>query len=175
MPWYRKHGKDFFPLTEADFIEAMNNGYFAENLHRAYAVLLYHTGVRKMEALRARKEQFQFNNEGLHFDVGRRLKKGLHTAPLPILKTKPFYDELAEAIKNTPPGERVFPFSHGTAYNIIDRAFDKYPHFMRLTKITMLFRKGFTIDQVRTWTGHKELGSLTPYVGFANVEEMAKA
>jgi hypothetical protein len=39
----------------------------------------------------------------------------------------------------------------------------------------MLFRKGYTIDQVRTWTGHKEIGSLTPYVGFANVERMAEA
>jgi len=174
MPNYTKHGKDFFPLTEEEFIKRMNTGYFVEPSHRAYAILLYYTGVRKTEALRAKREQFRIAEDRIYFDVGPRLKGGLHTAPLPILKTKPFYEELEQQIKETEPNGRVFKFSSKTAYNIIDRAFGKYPHYLRLTKITMLFRKGFTIDQVRTWTGHKELGSLTPYVGFGNVEKIAE-
>lgn len=175
MPHYRKHGKDFFPLTEQGFIKQMNEGHFVMHSHRAYAILLYYTGVRKMEALRALKEQFQIKPDRIYFDVGKRLKNGLHTAPLPILRAREFVEEFVSYIESCEPNKRVFSFCPRTAYRIIDRAFGKYPHYFRLTKITMLFRKGFTIDQVRTWTGHKELGSLTPYVGFGNVEKMAEA
>jgi len=175
MPNYTKHSKDFFPLTQEEFIKFMNEGRFIRPEHRAYAILLYYTGVRASEGLRAKKEQFIITSRKIYFDVGQRLKNGLHTAPLPILRTREFIEELVNQINETKTSERVFKFCRKTGYNIIDRAFDKYPHYLRLTKITMLFRKGFTIDQVRTWTGHKELGSLTPYVGFANVEEMAEA
>lgn len=175
MPNYSKHSKDFFPLEEHDFITTVNSGHFVTRKHKAFVVLLYHTGVRVTEGLRAKKEQFIIQKDRIYFDVGARLKGGLHTAPLPILKEKPLYEELVYAIENTNPGQRVFPFCRTTAWNIVNRAFDKYPHYFRLTKITMLFRKKFTIDQVRTWTGHKQIGSLTPYVGFGNVEDMAKA
>lgn len=153
----------------------MKTGHFVNANHRAYAILLYYTGVRKMEALRAKKEQFNTSPTTLYFDVGQRLKKGLHTAPLPIKKDRPFVDELVDVIRDTKLGDKVFKFSPKTAYLIIDRGFGKYPHYLRMTKITMLFRKRFTIDQVRSWSGHKEIGSLNSYVGYANVEEMANA
>jgi len=175
MPHYSRHEKDLFAFSEHDFIKGMNTGKFVERKHKGFVALLYHTGVRKWEALRAKKEQFSIDKDRIHFDVGPRLKNGLHTAPLPILFEKPFTEEIVWSIKNTNAGQRVWPYSKKTGYNIVDRAFDKYPHYFRLNKITTLFRKGFTIDQVRTWTGHKALGSLTPYVGFANVERMAEA
>ena len=174
MPNYTKHDKVFFPLTEHEFIGRMNGGHFASPKHKGLIALLYHTGVRISEALRAKKEQFQIGEDRIHFDVGPRLKHGLHTAPLPILFIKPFSEEIINCIEHTDKTERIWPYCRKTGYNIVDRVFT-YPHYFRLTKITMLFRKGFTIDQVRTWTGHKALGSLTPYVGFGNVEKMAEA
>lgn len=174
MPYYTKHGKDFFPLSEAEFIEKMNSGHFVERKHKGLIVLLYHTGVRISEALRSKKEQFRIGKDRIHFDVGPRLKRGLHTAPLPILFEKPLTEEILWCIQHTNANQRVWTYCRKTGYNIVDRVFT-YPHYFRMTKITMLFRKGFTIDQVRTWTGHKALGSLSPYVGFANVEKMAEA
>jgi integrase len=173
MPWYRRHGKDFFPMTEEEFIKKMDTGYFLHSSHRIYVIILYYTGVRKMEALRALRKQFRITEDKIYFDVGTRLKKGLHTAPLPMLKNKKYIDELEAYLKTKDTDEKLFNFSPSTAFRIVDRAFDKYPHYFRLTKITLLFRKGFTIDQVRSWTGHKALGSLTPYVGYSNVEDMA--
>ena len=174
MPNYTKNPKDFFPLTERQFITGFNQGHFVNRKHKGFIALLYHTGVRVSEALRATREQFQLDKDRIRFDVGPRLKHGLQTAPLPILYIKPFSEEIVFAIDHTQEGKRVFPYCRKTGYNIVARVFT-YPHYFRLTKISMLFRKGYTIDQVRTWTGHKEIGSLTPYVGFANVEKMAEA
>lgn len=175
MPRNKRHTKEWFPLTEQDFIYNMNNGNFVEEEHKAFVTLLYHTGIRISEGLRSIREQFKLTPTKIYFDVGQRLKHGLHTPPLPIIKEKPFFEILYTIINKTEKGNRVFPYCRKTGYNIIDRAFDTYPHYFRLTKITMLFRKGFTIDQVRSWTGHKSLNSLNPYVGFSNVEKMAEA
>ena len=173
MPHYRKHGKDFFPLSESDFIKGMKKGTFFKRDHKGFVALLYHTGIRKMEALRATKEQFKLEKGTIYFDVGPRLKRGLHTAPLNIPLRKPFADEIWWCVENTKPDRRVWPYSAKTGYNIVARVF-KYPHHLRLTRITKLFRAGFTVDQVRSWTGHKTLTALTPYVGYSNVKKMGE-
>lgn len=174
MPNYTKHNKNLFPLTEENFKEGMDTGHFTQDRHRALAALLFYSGVRITEVLRARKEQFKITEDRIYFDVGQRLKRGLVTPPLPILKDHFYVSEICQAVEDTRPGAKVFPYCRATGYNIIDRAFKTYPHHFRLTKITMLLRKGFTIDLVRSWTGHKQIGSLNAYVGFGNLEKLAE-
>jgi len=66
--------------------------------------------------------------------------------------------------------ERVFPYCDKTGYNIGRRAF-KYPQLFRLSRITNFFLEGWTIAQVRSWTG-LSLASLEYYVGIVDTQKM---
>lgn len=179
----------------------MEKGHFVEKKHRGYCVLLFYSAVRKMEALRVIKEDFQLQgglttdvgnplSDLLFFDVGIRLKTIHHvkdkatgevkerkahtlkTNPLPMDMSLPFMNELWEAIQNTKKGERVFPYSAKTGYNIVMRAF-KYPHLFRLSRITNFFHEGYTVDEVHSWTG-LSIQSLNYYLGIVSILEMGR-
>jgi hypothetical protein len=99
--------------------------------------------------------------------------KPLKTQALPIPIDAPYAIELARAIAQTKPAQKLFPFSRKTAYNIVRRAF-KYPHLFRLSRITWFFAHGWTIDQVKSWTG-LTLAALEYYVGTADISRMGKS
>lgn len=192
-------------MSDVEFADGMENGHFTISAHRAYPVLLYYSAVRKLEALRATRDQFTVLNDDVFFDVGPRLKKirrshaglvlseaeyqavlkkrrdKITTPPLPLPRDAPFMDELVQRIDATKEGERVFPWSPKTAYNIIDRVF-AYPHLFRLSRITWFFLphpevgrpRGFSIPEVRTFTG-LSLAALDFYIGRADVADMGRA
>jgi len=173
MPWYRIEGKIQEPLTEDDFKNGMEHGKFVEPKHRAFCILLYYSAVRKKEALRAKKEQFTITKKAVSFNVGKRLKHGIETPPLNLPLKAPYMLELKAAIEQTQPGMRVFPYCDKTAYNIVRRAF-KYPHLFRLSRITNFFLDGWTIAQVRSWTG-LSLKALDYYVGLVDIKRMGES
>ena len=175
MPWYRTHGKIQTPLTENDFIEGMKGGHFVDWKHRAFCVLLYYSAVRKKEALRAIKEHFTVTPNDIIFNVGKRLKHGIETPALPLPLTAPYMEELKDAIFDTKPKHRVFPYSDKTGYNIVRRAF-KYPHLFRLSRITNFFdsEPPWTIAQVHSWTG-LTLKALDYYIGLVDVKKMGES
>ena len=90
MPNYSKQGKIMIPLTQEQFIKGMNEGKFAREKHRGLAALLYYTGIRVSEGLRAKKEQFSLQENRIYFEVGKRLKHGANTPPL-IISLKNLY------------------------------------------------------------------------------------
>lgn len=173
MPWYRREGKILEPLTDEQFTEGMKRGLFLHQKHRGFNVLLYYSAVRKMEALRAVKEQFPHSRTSINFSVGVRLKHGKETQALPLPLDAPFMEDLLTAIDDTEPGERVFPYCPKTGYNIVERAF-KYPHLFRLSRITNFFLEGWTIAQVRNWTG-LSLKALEYYIGNVDLIKMGKS
>lgn len=173
MPDYSRFGKIEQPLTEDEFQEGMDHGHFVEPRHRAYVVLLYYSAVRKREGWRVIREQFRVLKDKIIFDVGERLKHSKKTPALPLPLDAPYMNELKEAIEKTAPGNRVFPFSYKTAYNIVRRAF-KYPHLFRLSRITNFFLDGWTIPEVRSWTG-LSLKALDSYVGLVGVARMGES
>ncbi len=173
MPDYRKYGKILTPLTDEEFEEGMRTGKFCSRKHKGYVTLLFYFGVRKTEGLRARKEQFKVSRDLLYFDVGKRLKHGMLTPALNVRLDAPHVDEIVWAMENTEEGERVWPYSDKTGYNIVDRVF-KYPHFFRLSRITNFFLEGWTIAQVRSWTG-LSLAALNYYVGLVDVTRMGES
>lgn len=179
MPNYLRFGKVLVPLSEKEFIEGMVKGHFCDLRHKGFVALLYHTGVRKGEALRAVKEQFSLHNNTIHFDVLKRLKHGKITPPLPIPLSKPFSEEIWRCVEDTKPHQKVWSYSSKTGFNIVARVF-KYPHHMRLTKITNLAAhrdaegKRFTLAQLQNWTG-LSLGALNFYIGLVDISEMAEA
>jgi integrase len=99
--------------------------------------------------------------------------KPLRTQSLPIPLDAPYAIEIAKAIANSKPHQRVFTFSSRTAYNIVRRVF-KYPHLFRLSRITWFFAHHWTIDQVISWTG-LTLAALQPYIGQADITRMGKS
>jgi hypothetical protein len=164
MPWYRKHGKILKIITDKEFNEKMQTGDFKSPDHKPYPVLLYYSAVRKTEAHRSIKEQYEINEQqnALMFDVGPRLKKlrlkrkgkplaestikelykkkkaSMTTPPIPLPLDAPHMNTLLNAIDKAEPGQPIFKFSSKTAYNIIDRVF-AYPHLFRLSRITWFF------------------------------------
>lgn len=169
-PHYRKHGKIQVPLSDEEFKQGMQPGHFIQRKHKGFIALLFYTGVRKSEALRVKKEQFQLRSNQIIFDVGRRLKHGLETPPLNIPLDAAYAQEISWAVENTRNKKRVWPYCKKTGYNIVDRVF-KYPHYFRLSRITNFFLEGWTIAQVRSWTG-LTLKALESYVGLVDVMKM---
>jgi integrase len=173
MPWYRRDGKIETPLTDKEFADGMNTGYFVEPRHRAYCVLLFYSAVRKWEGLRVMREQFVIDHVNIQFDVGKRLKGSERTSTLNLPLTAPYMAELKEAIEKTKPHTRVFPYCKKTAYNIVRRVW-KYPHLFRLTRITNFFMDGWKIPDIQSWTG-LSLSALNYYIGRVTVIEMGKS
>ena len=173
MPWYRKYGKIQHPISDAEFKRGMKKGLFHKPKHRGFVALLYYTGIRKTEALRVKKEQFSVEGDEIIFEVGKRLKHGINTPPLNIPLSAPFAKEILYAIEQTKLGQRVFPYCSKTAYNIVDRVF-KYPLLFRLSRITRFFLEGWTIAQVRSWTG-LSLNALNYYLGLVDIKRMGES
>ena len=174
MPWYRSSGKLMSPMTDNDFTKRMQKGHFVRRKHKGFITLLYYSAIRKSEALRSTKEQFKIFGDRIIFDVGKRLKRGMHTPPLNIPLKAAYADEIVWCVVNTKPKNRVWPYSEKTAYNIVHRVFDVYPHYFRLNRITKFFDAGWTIAQVRTWTG-LSLKALDFYVGLVDVKKMGES
>jgi hypothetical protein len=80
---------------------------------------------------------------------------------------------LKETIEVIKPGGRVFPYCRKSAYNIVRRAF-KYPHLFRLSRITNFFLEGWTIAQIKSWTGLM-LSALEYYVGLVDIARMGES
>lgn len=173
MPNYTLEGKIETPISDAEFEEGLKTGHFITKQHKAYAVLLYYSGVRKKEGLRAVREDFQITPDAIMFDVGDRLKHSKKTPALKIPLAALGASELKQAIERTPKGKRVFPYSDKTGYNIIRRVY-KYPHWFRLSRITHFFLEGWTIAQIRTWTG-LTLDALEYYIGLVDTQKMGES
>lgn len=173
MPWYRKEGKIETPITEQEFKEGMLKGYFVEHYHRVYVILLYYTACRNGEINKATRDQFRLMPDKIVFDVGQRLKHSKSTPALPIPLDAPFVLEIVDYVVKLQKGQRLFLFTKRTGYNIVSRVF-KYPHWFRLSRITWFFQQGFSIAEVRSWTG-LTLRALDYYVGLTKIETMGKA
>jgi integrase len=167
---YGLTGKIEEPITEAEFSKGMKSGHFVEDKHRAFCVLLYYAGVRRGEALRVTRDQFRFTDSAIMYNVGERLKHSKETPNLKLPYSAPYMMELQKTIEDTKPGEKVFRFCPKTAYNIVHRVW-KYPHLFRLTRITSFFQQGYTIAQLRSWTG-LSLAALEYYVGIVDTQKM---
>ncbi len=169
---YALEGKIEVPLSREEFEEGIRIGDFKKDGHKAFAVLLYYTGLRKNEVRRVRKEQFQIQNGILIFNVGKRLKHSKETQPLQLPLCLPFLNYVVDEIKRTTANGKVFNFSDRTAYNIIRRVWH-YPHHMRLTRITKEFDKGRTITQMQNFTG-LTLQALNFYIGRVDIASIGQ-
>jgi hypothetical protein len=160
-------------MTPEDWYDHMDRGRFVKPNHQAYCAILYYFAVRGGEAVKATKEQFAIGDTDFYYDVGKRLKHSERTATLSISKDRPYVDAIVKAVHATREGQRVFPFTTRTGRNIVYRVFPTYPHFFRLNRITQMFNDGWTVTEVRSWTG-LTLNALNYYVGLAAIREKGR-
>ena len=152
----------------------MDNGHFVKDTHAGFVALLYYTAVRRKEALRTMKEQITVKHGKLIYSVGKRQKRGVETPSLSIPLDKPYADEIVYCWERAESNTRIWSFSEKTAYNIVTRVLPAYPHFFRLSRITNFFLDGWTIAQVKSWTG-LTIQALDYYVGLVDVEAMGES
>lgn len=169
-PHYSRQGKITKLLTLGDFITKAEA--IQDKKKRAFAFLLFYTGVRVGELTRALKEQFYIENDLLLFNVGPREKTKRLTPPLQIPVKAPGIEEVWHVIKYTRKGQRVFDFDRSTAWRLIAKYFDAYPHYFRLNRITQFLIADFSPVVVIAWSGHKKISGLDAYVGQASVKKL---
>lgn len=172
-PHYSKHGKIVELLNQEDFVIKAKK--ILKIKMRACAILLFYTGVRVEELIRAVKEQFYIKDGVLNFDVGPREKTRRLTAPLQIPITAPLMNDVLHVIKYTRKGQRVFHITRATVWNMMGRYFDAYPHYFRLNRITQFLVAGFSLPEVISWSGHKNIFGLEAYIGQASIKKMGES
>lgn len=173
MPNYSRRGKIEQPITPEEWVDLMDKARFVKPRHKGFCAVLYYFAVRSGEALKSKAEQFKIGEDEIFFDVGIRLKHSRRTPTLSTLKSLPYVDTIIKAVADTYPDRRVFPYSRKTGYNITNRVFKIYPHFFRLSRITTMLNDGWTIPEVRSWTG-LTLNALNYYVGLAKIREKGR-
>ncbi len=177
MPSYNLHGKLADPLSLGEFVMkagVMPTDTVKQKRALAFATILYFTGVRVSELTRATRAQFKIKDEVLYFDVGPRLKHGNTTPALQIPMAMPYMDNVAHVLHYAKK-DLIFPFNRITAYRIIRDYFNAYPHYFRLNRITQFLLDGFSLPEIKSWSGHKSLQSIDAYVGRANVTKMGQS
>lgn len=169
-PNYRE--KFLEPLSDQQFKEGMIKGTFVRSpKHQGLVTFLFYSAVRISEALAMKREQFSRTPTRLFCDVGARLKHSRSTPPLEIPLDAPYVDYLVDSVLETKKKKkRVWPYCRKTGYNIVNRVFH-YPHYFRLSRITILFLKGFTIPELQSYTG-LSLNSLNYYIGTVAISRM---
>lgn len=174
MPNYTLKGKLLQPISNAEFEASLDHPYNRDPTYRAFIVLLYYTGVRVSEALRARREAFTWDNVNLYWEVGRRLKHGRKTSPLPLNLKQPHAQELLLCIQKTRRGSLVFDFHRSTAWRHVNRGGLGYNHHARLSAITFFLQSGYSIAHIVNWFG-LSVETVNHYVGLVDMQKMGAA
>lgn len=174
MPYYTRNGKIQTPMSDEEFFRTLEEKKLKLGVKKTgYVAFLFYFGVRVSEALKMKPENFTIVGSSLFVDIGKRLKHSKTTSPLSVELNRPFVDEIVKSVERTNPNRRIWSWSRTTAWKIITKTFDRYPHYFRLNRITNLFDKGFKISQVQNWTG-LTLSSLNHYIGTSDTREIGK-
>ena len=176
MPHY-KHGKILTGITTEQFEASLAHPYNHDPEYKAFVVLLYYSGVRVSELLRALKESFQVTEKTIYWEVGKRLKHGKQTPPLPLSLSQPHMDLLLQQIKKTRKEKRVFDFDRSTAWRHCSKSGLGYNHHARLSAITYYCGKDedgrtrASIAEIVNWFG-VSVQTVNDYIGIVALEEM---
>jgi integrase len=172
MPNYKE--KLTNPLSDQDFKEGMVKGNFVKMPeHQGLIAFLHYSAVRISEALNMKRKDFRLVHDTLYCDIELRLKHSHKTEPIPLPLSAAYVDTIVKSFEGLKPEEKVWPYSRITGWRIVKRVF-AYPHYHRLSRITNFFQQGYTIAEVRSWTG-LTLKALDYYVGVVAIEKMGKA
>lgn len=169
-PHRYKAGKNLQEITTEQFEAAFSHPY-NRGEYRPFIVLLYYTGARVSELLRALKESFQVTDKTVYWEVGKRLKHGRQTPPLPLSRKLPHLELLIEQVKRTRKGERVFDFTRSTAWRHCAKSGFGYNHHARLSAVTFFLKSGYSVAEIVNWFGIS-VQTVNSYIGTVTLEKM---
>lgn len=177
MPNYSREGKILTPISPFKFKDLMERGEFVKvPEHKALLAVLYYFGIRISEALNLIRNSFNLEDQNLYVNI-TRLKHSRNTEALSVRLDRPYVNEIIRTLKPLTPEQKVFPFSRVTGWRVVRKAIKRYPHFLRLNRITNLFTptrekpEGYSIGEVRNFTG-LTLNSLDYYVGLVALKNI---
>jgi len=162
------------PISQEEFLSKMELYEIPRNKLGLIA-LLYWTGVRISEALALTHNDLKLHNEVLYITFKVRLKGSKTTEAIQIPIDKPHVNDILYAwwFNRHIPNERLWTMHRVTAWRLVKKHFP-YPHYFRLNRVTNLFRQGWTIAEVRSFTG-LSLQSLDFYIGLVSIENVGKS
>jgi integrase len=166
-----KEGKITAPLSDAEFRAGMDSGRFVKSRHKGMLAFLHYSGLRRSEIPRLRKEDFHKTKDTLYSDIRLRMKGSQVTPALPLPLDAPYVDEIVKCVDHTKKGQKVWPYSDKTVYNIVHRVF-KYPHYHRLSRVTWIIEH-YGILAARSWTG-LSLQALEYYAGIVELKKVGE-
>ena len=77
-------------------------------------------------------------------------------------------EHLTVVLMKTKKGQRVFPFSRQTAWNVVKRVLpEHYPHFFRLNRVVAFLNKDVAPNKIRIWMGWKKFKTVENYLGYS--------
>ena len=160
-------------LDKAEFAEIIEKGAFKSryipiDVQRAFLVLLYYLGLRVSELLPLTINAFEWTEDYVFIDAPP-IKMGVERPRFKLSLQLPFmkYVSLAWYIARRRKS-KVFPFTRGTAWNIVKRVMpEHYPHFFRLNRATSFLNKGWPPNKIRRWFGWKTFKTVESYLGYA--------
>jgi integrase len=171
---YSVKGKIETPISDEEFFSKLGRNQKKIGVKKTgFVAFLFYFGVRVTEALKMKPKNFTSKGNTLFVNIGKRLKHSKETPPLTVLLKRPFVSEIVKSVERTRANRRIWKFTRMTAYRLLRDTGFNYPHYMRLNRVTDLFSKGYSIDQIKSWTG-LSLGALNYYVGIVNTREIGK-
>ena len=172
-PHRYKEGKILQSITPEQFEAALQHPYNQALEYQAFIIQLYYTGARVSEQIRPLKESYQVTDKIVYWDVGKRLKHGKHTKPLPLSRDLPHLQLLVDQVERTKKGKRVFNFHRSTAWRHVSRSGLGYNHLARLSAMTAFLKSGWSVAQVVNWFG-VSVQTVNAYIGDVDLEEMGR-
>jgi integrase len=168
---YSIRGKVETPISDEQVFSILEKNKPSLGVEKTgFVTFLFYFGVRVSEALRMKPESFTIVKGKMFVDI-LRLKHSKTTSPLSVKTSRPFVNTIIASVEETKPKHRVWGFSRITAWKIIKKINLHYPHYLRLNRVTNLFHRGYTIDEVRSWTG-LTLSALNYYVGVTSTRKI---
>lgn len=134
-------------------------------------MLLYYTGCRVSEIIRTTREAFTVTDQVVYWEVGKRLKHGKHTPPLPLSRDQPHMELLLAQITATKKNSKVFNFDRTTAWRHTSTTGFGYNHHARLSAITFFLRQGYSVAQIVNFFGIS-VQTVNSYIGVVDLAEM---
>lgn len=161
--------KRYQPCTSEEFTKFLPACRTAQE--RAYMTTLYYWALRCSEARMLEAQHFTWDDRYVALRLRVRLKGTHAPKPIPLRRDRPGMSDLWDLTRATPEG-LLFPFSRMTAWRIIHRAINLYPHFFKMSRVTQLLQR-YGIVGAQRFTG-LPLRTLLYYVGEVNDRQMAE-
>ena len=125
------------PMESIEFGQAILK---ANQREVAFLTCLYYWALRIGEARTLEAKHFIIEDAKIYLNLRKRLKGSHSPEPMGVKRVNYGVPQLINYIESTPEG-LLFPFSRMTGWRIVKKVSGLYPHFFRMSRITVTLAK----------------------------------